>query len=365
MTATMLSITAPKYTNPDGYELTKVPKPAAAQPTDVLIRVRAASVNPIDVKKVDGMMKMAIPDKFPYNIGYDVAGVVEEVGSGVTSFKAGDEVYVRLPESNRGAWAEFAVCPERFIALKPKNLSFGDAASLPLAALTALQAMREYKGSLEGKTIFIPAGLGGTGAYGLQIAKNIFKAGKVITTVSTSKVPKVHELLGESVVDQIIDYTRDDPLKTIPAGSVDFIFDTTGQATEFMPLLVKGSGMVVSISTAPSGATLQNSSIMDTPEKPRLPIVAHVFLDATDQVRKLKARYYGVEYKYIFMDPNGKDLALLKDAAEEGKLRPVVGLRVDLGDIGKVREACWQTYKGKGGLGKTVLEVQQQDSREE
>lgn len=167
------------------------------------------------------------------------------------------------------------------------------------------------------------------------------------------------------ITDAVIDYTKDDPLKTIPAGSVDFIFDTTGQATEFMPLLVKGSGMVVSISTAPSGATLQNSSIMDTPEKPRLPIVARVFLDATDQVRKLKARYYGVEYKYIFMDPNGKDLALLKYAAEEGKLRPVVGLRVDLGDIGKVREACWQTYKGKGGLGKTVFEVQQQDSREE
>ncbi|TQV92751.1 hypothetical protein V2A60_009216 [Cordyceps javanica] len=359
MVTKMLSITAPKYTNPDGYELSELAKPAVSQPTDVLIKVHAASINPVDVKKADGVMKMAIKDTFPYKIGYDAAGVVEEVGSGVTSFKAGDEVYVRLPESSRGAWAEFAMCPESFIALKPKNMSFGDAASLPLAAMTALQALREYKGSLEGKTVFIPAGLSGTGAYGLQIAKNIFKAGKVITTVSTSKVPKVPELLGDNVVDQVIDYTKDDPVNTIPAGSVDFIFDTTGQATEFMPLLVKGSGLVVSISTAPSGATLQNSSVMNTPDKPRLPIVARVFLDATDQLRKLRARFYGVEYKYIFLDPNGEDLALLKDGAEQGKLRAVVGSRVDLKNIDKVREACWQTYKGKGGLGKTVFEVKQ------
>ncbi|KAJ3473298.1 hypothetical protein NLG97_g10389 [Lecanicillium saksenae] len=346
MAATMLSITAPKYTNPDGYELSTVAKPAVAQPTDVLIKVHAASINPVDVKKADGVMKMAIQDEFPYNIGYDAAGVVEEVGSGVTSFKAGDEVYVRLPESARGAWAEFAVCPESYIALKPKNMDFGDAASLPLAAMTALQALREYKGSLEGKTIFIPAGLSGTGAYGLQLAKNVFKAGKVITTVSTSKVPKVPELLGENVVDQIIDYTKDDPIKTIPAQSVDFIFDTTGQATEFMPLLVKGTGLVVSIATTPSGATLQNSSVMNVPNRPRLPIAARVFLDATDGLRKLKARFYG-------------------DAAEEGKLRPVVGLRVDLKNIDKVREACWQTYKGKGGLGKTVFEVKQDTPEQE
>ncbi|KAM3512392.1 hypothetical protein MY11210_003958 [Beauveria gryllotalpidicola] len=359
MTSTMLSITAPKYTKPDGYQRSEVAKPAVAQPTDVLIRVHAASINPIDVKKADGLMKMAVHDTFPYKMGYDAAGVVEEVGSGVTTFKAGDEVYVRLPETSRGAWAEFVVCPESFIARKPKNLSFSEAASLPLAAMTALQALREYKGSLEGKTVFIPAGLSGTGAYGLQIAKNIFKAGKVITTVSTSKVPKVPELLGAHVVDQVIDYTKEDPIKTIPAASVDFIFDTTGQATEFMPLLVKGSGLVVSVSTVPSGATLQNSSFMDTPDRPRLPIAVRVFLDATDQLRKLKARFYGVEYKYIFVEPSGKHLALLGDAAEQGKLRPVVGLRVDLGDIDKVREACWQTYNGKGGLGKTVFEVKQ------
>lgn len=83
---------------------------------------------------------------------------MEEVGSGVTSFKVGDEVYTRLPESHRGAWAEYAACPESFISLKPTNVTFNEAASLPLAAITSLQVLRQYKGSLEGKTVFIPGG---------------------------------------------------------------------------------------------------------------------------------------------------------------------------------------------------------------
>ncbi|KAJ2961974.1 hypothetical protein NQ176_g10969 [Zarea fungicola] len=239
----MQAITIPKHSKPDGYELTSVPKPAIISPDEILIKVHAASINPVDVKKADGAFKMALTDTFPYVIGYDASGIVEAVGSSVTLFKAGDDVFVRLPESSRGSWAEYAVCPERYIAYKPKNLSFGDAASIPLAGLTALQALNEYSGSLEGKTVFVPAGLGGTGAYALQLAKNVFKASKVITTVSTSKVSKVPELLGENVVDQIIDYTKDDPLQVIPPRSVDFIFDTTGQAVAFLPLLVKGSGL--------------------------------------------------------------------------------------------------------------------------
>lgn len=130
-----------------------------------------------------------------------------------------------------------------------------------------------------------------------------------------------------------------------------------GQATELMPLVVKDTGMVVSISTMPSGATLQNSGVMDVPGKPRLPVAMRVFLDAADGIRRLKAWRHGVEYKYLFLDPNGKDLALLKEQVEAGHVRPIVGLTADLHDIEKVREACWQTYKGKGGLGKTVFEV--------
>lgn len=101
---------------------------------------------------------MLIFCRFPYIIGYDAAGVITQVGANVKNFKPGDEIYTRLPEINRGAWAEYAKTTASYIALKPKNMSFSEAASLPLAAVTALQAFNHYKGSLEGKTIFVPAG---------------------------------------------------------------------------------------------------------------------------------------------------------------------------------------------------------------
>ncbi|KAF5633819.1 serine threonine kinase [Fusarium tjaetaba] len=335
----------------------EVSKPAITEDKDVLIKVHAASINPVDVKKAAGVFKMAIKEEFPYKLGYDAAGVVVEVGKGVTRLKVGDEVYTRLPEAGRGAWSEFAKCPDHYVSLKPKSLSFADAASLPLAGVTALQVLGQYKGSLEDKTVFIPAGLSGTGAIACQLAKNVFHAGKVITTVSTSKIPKVAQLLGEGTVDQIIDYTKQKVSDAIPAKSVDFCFDTTGQAMEFLSLMVPSTGMIVSISTAPSASTLQASSVMRQPDNPRIPFAGRVFLDAADAIRRLRAWRWGVTYMYHFLDPNREDLDKLTGYVESGKVKPVVGAKIDMRDIKAVREACDQTYKGKGGLGKTVFEV--------
>ncbi|KAL7944083.1 GroES-like protein [Trichoderma barbatum] len=357
MAEEMLAVTAPTYTDPSRYELSKVPQPMVTEDTDVVIRVHAASINPVDLKKAAGAFKLAIRDSFPYKVGYDAAGVVSQVGKNVKTLKVGDEVYTRLPEVGRGAWSEYSRCPEEYVALKPKNITFGEAASLPLAGVTALQVLRQYKGSLEGKTVFIPAGLSGTGAYACQLAKNVFHAGKVITTVSTTKVPKVPELLGADVVDQIIDYTKTDPLEAIPLRSVDFVFDTTGQAMHFLPLIVRSTGMVVSISTKPSSATLQGSSVMKRPDNPRIPLYGRIFLDLGDSINKLRAYYYGVEYKFWFLSPNAKDLDILTSYVEEGRVSPVVGARVSMMDIDQVREACQVIYNGKGGLGKTVIEV--------
>ncbi|KAG5921286.1 hypothetical protein E4U42_005911 [Claviceps africana] len=200
---TMQAVILPTtYSDPSGYQLSSVPRPEVTDPSDVVVRVHASSINPIDVKKASGLMRLLAKDSFPFSIGYDVAGVVTAVGASVTRFKVGDDVFLRLPDSHRGAWAEFAKCPERFIALKPKSISMEEAAAIPLAAMTALQGLRKYEGSLSGKTVFVSAGLSGTGSFACQLAKNVFGAGKVITTVSTSKVPKIPELLGEGVVDQ-------------------------------------------------------------------------------------------------------------------------------------------------------------------
>ncbi|KAH7148435.1 chaperonin 10-like protein [Dactylonectria macrodidyma] len=359
MALEMLSVTAPKYTDPSLYELSSLPRPIITEKTDVVIKVHAASINPVDVKKADGVFKLAVKEKFPYQIGYDAAGVVTDVGEEVNGLKVGDEVYTRLPEVSRGAWSEYVKCDERYIALKPKNLSFSDAASLPLAGVTALQVLRKYKGSLEGKTVFIPAGLSGTGAFACQLAKNVFHAGKVITTVSTSKMTKVPELLGEAVVDQIIDYTKQDPSDVIPQRSVDFLFDTTGQAMKFLSLMVPSTGYIVSISTKPSATTLQASSVMQRPDNPVIPLFGRVYLDAGDTLRRLRAWRWGVTYLYWFLEPNGEDLKTLTGYVEEGNVVPVVGAKIDMKDIKKVRDACNLTYEGNGGLGKTVFEIVQ------
>ena len=177
----MLSLNIPSYSKPSGYQVSELAKPELSDPKDVIIKVHAASINPIDVKKADGMLKLALKDSyvipyiakivpdmnsFPYKIGYDCAGIVTEVGSDVTRFEVGDEVYTRLPEVSRGmcspgnqigpptdirslgSCSEFVRCAEKYIALKPPSLSFEDAASIPLAAMTALQALRKYKGDL-------------------------------------------------------------------------------------------------------------------------------------------------------------------------------------------------------------------------
>jgi NADPH:quinone reductase-like Zn-dependent oxidoreductase len=199
----------------------------------------------------------------------------------------------------------------------------------------------------------------GTGAYACQLAKNVFHAGKVITTVSTAKVAKVPGLLGKDVVDQIIDYTKDDPMKVIAPGSVDFILDTTGEAMRFLSIMTPSTSFLASIATMPSGDLLQNSSVMRRPDNPQLPWLARIGLNFADAIRRARARRWGVEYEYFFLEPNAEDLETLSKHVKEGKLVPVVGSRVRMQDIEKVREACGLVYKGKGGIGKTIIEVTQ------
>ncbi|KAJ9298196.1 hypothetical protein DTO271G3_3801 [Paecilomyces variotii] len=370
----MLSVGVSSHCKPSEYQLLELPRPEITDSKDVIIKVHAASVNPVDLKKAEGVFKIALKDSFPYKIGYDAAGTVVEVGTDVSRFKIGDAVYVRLPESHRGSWSEYAVCPEPYISLKPSSLSFEQAASIPLAATTAFQALRNYPGDLSGKTVLVPAGcnspfplgsrcsansmvVGGTGLFACQLAKNVFNAGKVITTVSTSKVPKVPELLGEGTVDEIIDYKKVDPKSVIEHGSVDFLFDTNGLAMEYLCLMRSGSGCIISISTAPSGTQLQNSAVMRLPHHLTVPLVPRLALDMMDSIRKLRAKRYGVSYSYMFLEPSGEDLDTLRGYVEEGRLKTVVGTTANMQDIAEVRKACQVVYSNRGGLGKVIIVV--------
>lgn len=219
--------------------------------------------------------------------------------------------------------------------------------------------------------------MSGTGLFACQLAKHVFRAGKVITTVSTAKIPKIKGLLGENTIDegeglpfhcplllrpfpnlcQVIDYTKSDPRDVIEHGAVDFLFDTVGLAMEYLCLMRPGSSRIISVSTLPSGNQLQASSLMDLPHRPTIPFPFRMGLNLLDQIRKFRARRYNTEYSYMFLKSTGKDLDELKHYVEDGKLKTIVGTTVDIRDIDAVRKACEVVYSGRGGLGKLVIHV--------
>lgn len=180
-------------------------------------------------------------------------------------------------------------------------------------------------------------------------------------------------LLGEKVVDQsscvlaiavlsvlipaVIDYTKTDPKTAIPAGSVDFFFDTTSQTMAYLSLMTPKTSSIISISTQPSGDVLQNSPMMCRPDNPTLPGFVRLLLNTTDAYRKMRTRRSGIHYEYFFVESNAQDLKELSEYIESGKLKPVVGQRVKIGDIDEVRKACALTRSGKGGIGKTVINI--------
>lgn len=249
--------------------------------------------------------------------------------------------------------AEYAVTNQDTIALKPSTLTHVEAASLTIAAVTAIQAIDRaivLKGSLEGKTVLIPAALSGTGSFGLQLAKNVYGAAKVITTASTQKIPKIPELLGPGLVDQIVDYKSQDPLKEIPRQTVDLVFDTLGTPFNFISLLKPKTGVVISIAGIPSGAAISQ-------QLPELPFYLRYLVELGYRFFKWRAGRWSVAYDCIMMDITPEDLDRLRSWIDEGKVRPVVGKIVRLDDLEAVREGCNEVYKSHGGIGKTVIQI--------
>ncbi|KAI0167263.1 chaperonin 10-like protein [Pestalotiopsis sp. NC0098] len=349
----MEALAVSEYGQPSTYQKISLDTPSLAKPHDVIIRVHAASVNPIDVKFAAGMAKRIQPATFPYKIGYDVAGVITAVGTAVTTLKVGDAVYSRVPNQYRGTVAEYALSTEEATALKPEGLGFEDAASIPLAGLTALQAM-EYanehlSGGLEGKTVFIPAGLGGTGSFAVQLARNVFKAARVITTVSTKKMEKAREFLGENV--ELIDYTTEDVAKRIGAGTLDYFFDTMGGTTTYLPVM-KSGGVIVSISTIPAGTKMKGHA-------PDMGFLAEKVLNGADKFYTWRCARAGVHYTYLFMKPSADGLNQYSQYIKDGQVKPLVGKVAILQDIDSVRSGCQEIFDGKGGLGKFVITMNQ------
>ncbi|MCO4749450.1 MAG: NADP-dependent oxidoreductase [Flavobacteriales bacterium] len=284
----------------DSVAFNEVGKPAVTA-NDVLIEVRAAAINPIDKSIILGNLQALLPLPTPFTSAYDVSGVVVEKGNDVGGFEIGDLVYSRVPQEQMGTLAEFVAVNSAAVSKKPGNISFEEAASLPLAGLTALQSL-EYAGIKKNDKVLIHAGSGGVGSFAIQYAKA--KGAYVYTTTSTSNVGWVKEL----GADRVIDYKTED-YKSI-AKDLDIVFDTLGQKYSLESFeVVKPGGMVVSVVGPLDEATAKMFGMMDykLPEE-----LANASSDR------------GAVYKFIFMHPNGAHLNEIKSMVEDEEIKPII-----------------------------------------
>jgi NADPH:quinone reductase-like Zn-dependent oxidoreductase len=202
---------------------------------------------------------------------------------------------------------------------------------------------------LKGKVVYIPAGLGGTGSFAVQMAKNVFGAKSVVTSLSPRKVKLIGELMGEGTPDVIVDYTKQKTVDVTGKREVDFMFDTVGEAIQGLKIVKKG-GVIVSISLGVNGTDFKK-------QNPSMPTYMEYILNAVDWLLRTYVGWFGVSYKALAMRGNAKDLERLRSWVDEGKVKPIVGSVVKLSDIEEVRKGCQQLLDGKGGVGKFIVEI--------
>ena len=304
----MKALVLTRYGGPDAVEVRDLPRPVPAA-GQVLVRVEAAGLNPVDFKTRNGMIKVIQPYLLPAVMGNELAGVVETVGDGVTRFAPGERVFARMAKDSMGALAEFAVVPETLLATIPPSIDFVMAAGIPLAGLTALQALRDEMRLGPGSRVFIPAGAGGVGTFAIQIAK--WLGAEVITTAS----PRGRDLVERLGADVVIDYTTQDFADHVH--DVDGVFDLLGGDTLTRAFgVVRRGGIVVSVAALPEPQT----ALKDLDRGFGL---AALFWLVSLPLR-LRAWSKGVRYRFLFMHPSGAELAELAALVEAGQLVPVI-----------------------------------------
>ena len=304
---------------------------------DVLVQVHAAGVNPLDAKIRDGEFKLILPYRLPLILGNDVAGVVIRVGPKVRHFKVGDEVYARPHQDRIGAFAELIAMDEADVAMKPKNLTMEEAASIPLVALTAWQALVERAQLKKGQKVLIHAGSGGLGTFAIQLAKHV--GATVATTTSTANI----ELVKSLGADVVIDYKSDDFEKVL--GGYDVVLNSLGKDTLEKSLSVlKPGGKLVSVSGPPDAEFAKaNGSNW---------LLQQVMRLLSFSIRK-KAKRRRVTYSFLFMQANGEQLSKITALIEAGIIRPVID-RVFPFDATREALAYVETGRSKG---KVVVKV--------
>ena len=325
-----------RYKSKDGLRFGDTPDPELRD-EDVMVQVHAASVNPLDPKIRDGEFKFILPYRLPLVLGNDLAGVVVRVGPKVRGFEPGDKVYARPNQDRIGTFAEFISMNEADVALKPKNLTMEEAASIPLAGLTAWQVLVERAHLKKGQKVLIHAGSGGVGTFAIQLAKHL--GATVATATGTANVDLVKSL----GADIVIDYKKDDFEKVL--NGYDVVLNSLGKDTLERSLRVlKPGGKLISISGPPdTDFAKDNGSNWFLQQVMRL---------LSFGIRR-KAKRHRASYSFLFMRANGEQLRTITSLIELGVIRPVLD-RVFSFEATKEALAYIETGRSKG---KVVVKV--------
>jgi alcohol dehydrogenase len=324
------------YGGPDALQIGTQGKPEIG-PREILVQVKAASINPVDYKIRQGMLKQMLDYRLPLILGQDLSGVVARIGEKVSRFKVGDEVFARLEKSRIGTWAEFAAVRESDAALKPKNLSHVAAAALPLVSLTSWQIIHDIVGVKPGQKVLIHAGSGGVGTIAIQIAKHA--GATVYTTCSARNTPLVKRLGADVVIDYKTQRFED------IAKDIDFVFDTQGGEIQHRSFTVlKDGGALITIGGIPTRRVM---------EEWNRPLWVKWFASFANRKSTALAKARGIKFDYHFMSPSGAQLAAIAHLCESRVIEPVVDKVFALDDAVKA-----VAYAEAGhAVGKVVIDI--------
>jgi NADPH:quinone reductase-like Zn-dependent oxidoreductase len=292
----------------------EIPEPNVGQ-NDVLVDIKAASINPLDLMLANGDFRQLLKYRLPLVLGHDLSGVVIEIGEKVEGFKVGDEVYSRPRDFKTGTFAERISVDQADIALKPTSLSHAEAASLPLVGLAAYQALTEVAQIKAGQKVLVHGGAGALGATAIQIAKHL--GAYVATTVRTQDIAFVKQL----GADQVIDFTESD-FSQILSG-YDAVIDALGPKSVLKSLEVLKTGGVVVGFTGPPDSDF--AAQLDQP------LLKPVMALLSVKVRK-RAKKLGVRYTFFFMKANGQQLNAITELVNNGALRPHIDKTFDFNE---------------------------------
>jgi len=325
-----------KYSKNGSLQLTEMNVPEVKE-NDILVDIHAAGVNLLDSKIKTGEFKLILPYKLPLILGHDVAGVIIKVGKNVKKFKVGDEVYARVRDHRIGTFAEFIAINEADAALKPKNISMEEAASIPLVALTAWQVLVEKAKIKKGEKVFIQAGSGGVGTIAIQLAKHLG------ATVATTASAKSFDLLEKLGADIVIDYKNSDFENRL--SNYDVVLNSQDKETLEKSLrILKSGGKLISISGPPTP---------DFAKEIKAPWFVKIILSLLSSGIRKKAKVKNVDYSFLFMKADGEQLNEITKLIEAGIIEPVLD---KVFPFDKTNEALSYVESGRA-KGKVVIKI--------